>query len=147
MLLKKKEKDKRHHDLFAGLREWPTQLGLHPELATIVDRRSTSAENAQKGDSTGDSSGPHQDPALSAKVTTGGLSASISRWRRGATSYGLMGPGASCPDSNVEEPWVTITVEKRKVIFFLDSGAHFSVLLFSPGPQSNNKVILRGIFD
>jgi hypothetical protein len=29
--------------------------------------------------------------------------------------------------------------EKQKVIFFLDSGAHFSVLPFSPGPQSNDK--------
>jgi hypothetical protein len=30
-------------------------------------------------------------------------------------------------------------VEKQKVIFLLDSGAHFSVLPFSPGPQSNDK--------
>jgi hypothetical protein len=29
--------------------------------------------------------------------------------------------------------------EKQKVIFLLDSGAHFSVLPFSPGPQSNDK--------
>jgi hypothetical protein len=32
--------------------------GLHPEFATIVDRRSTSAENAQKGDNPGDSPPP-----------------------------------------------------------------------------------------
>jgi hypothetical protein len=29
--------------------------------------------------------------------------------------------------------------EKQKVIFLLDSGAHFSVLPFSPGLQSNDK--------
>jgi hypothetical protein len=46
---------------------------------------------------------------------------------------------------NVEEPQVTIMVEKRKVIFLLDSGAHFSVLPFSLGPWYNNKVIILGI--
>jgi hypothetical protein len=34
---------------------------------------------------------------------------------------------------------VAIMAEKRKVIFLLDSGANFSVLPFSPGPQSNDK--------
>jgi hypothetical protein len=29
--------------------------------------------------------------------------------------------------------------EKQKVIFLLDSGAHFSVLPFSPGARSNDK--------
>jgi hypothetical protein len=59
----------------------PLDWGLHPELATIVDRRGTSAENAQKGDSPGDSPTPNWDPALSAKVTTVGLSAPVSRWK------------------------------------------------------------------
>jgi hypothetical protein len=35
--------------------------------------------------------------------------------------------------------------EKQKVIFLLDSRAHFSVLPFPPGPQSNDKVITQGI--
>jgi hypothetical protein len=48
-------------------------------------------------------------------------------------------------DINVEEPQVAIIVDKRKVIFLLDSGACFSVLPFSPGPRSNNKVTIRGI--
>jgi hypothetical protein len=48
-----------------------------------VDRRGTSAENALKGDSLGDSSAPNWDPAFSAKVTTRGLSAPISRWKAG----------------------------------------------------------------
>jgi hypothetical protein len=34
-----------------------------------------------KGDSPGDSSAPNQDPALSARVTTGGLSVPVSRWK------------------------------------------------------------------
>jgi hypothetical protein len=53
------------------------------ELATIVDRRGTSAENVQKGDSLEDSPSPHQDPALSVKVTSGGLSAPVFRWKAG----------------------------------------------------------------
>jgi hypothetical protein len=61
----------------------PPNWGLYLELATIVDRRGTSTENAQKGDSPGDSPGPHWDLALSAKVTTGGLIAPISRWKVG----------------------------------------------------------------
>jgi hypothetical protein len=59
----------------------PPDWSLHPKLATIVDRRDTSVENDQKGDRPGNSLSPHWDPALSAKVTTGGLSAPISRWK------------------------------------------------------------------
>jgi hypothetical protein len=40
---------------------------------------------------------------------------------------------------------VAIMAEKQKIIFQLHSGAHFSVLPFSPGPQSNDKVIIQGI--
>jgi hypothetical protein len=67
----------------------------------------------------------------------------------GATSYGLMGPRppvhAPLLNINVEEPRVAIMVEKEKVIFLLDSGPHFSVLPFSPSPQSNDKIIIWGI--
>jgi hypothetical protein len=42
-------------DLIAALREYPHNRALHPEFATIVDRRGTSAGNAQKEDSLGDS--------------------------------------------------------------------------------------------
>jgi hypothetical protein len=34
---------------------------------------------------------------------------------------------------------VTMMAEKQKIIFLLDSGAHFSVLPFFPGPRSNDK--------
>jgi hypothetical protein len=80
---KKKEKDKKHHYFIAALSECPTWLGPTLKLATIVDMRGTSVENAQKGDSPGESPGSHWDLALSAKVTTGGLSAPISRWKVG----------------------------------------------------------------
>jgi hypothetical protein len=49
----------------------------------MVDRTGTPAENAKKGDSPGDSPAPNWDPALSAKVTTGGLSVPVSRWKVG----------------------------------------------------------------
>jgi hypothetical protein len=59
----------------------PPYWGLHLEFATIVDRRGTSTGNAKRGDSPGDRPAPNQDPVLSARVTTGGLSAHISRWK------------------------------------------------------------------
>jgi hypothetical protein len=100
----------------------------------------------KRGDSTGDSPTLNRDPALSAKVTTGGLSAPTSRW--GATSYGLMGPG---PLSTLHflalmlrSLGVAVMAEKQKVIFRLDGGAHFSVLPFSLGPWSNDKSYRSG---
>jgi hypothetical protein len=45
---------------------------------------------------------------------------------------------------NVEEPQVTIMVEKKNIILLLDSRSHFSVLSFSPGPWFNGKVIVWG---
>jgi hypothetical protein len=40
---------------------------------------------------------------------------------------------------------VAIIAEKQKIIFRLDSGAHFPVSPFSPRHQSNDKVIIWGI--
>jgi hypothetical protein len=34
---------------------------------------------------------------------------------------------------------VAIMTKKQNIIFWLDSGAHFSILPFSPGPQSSDK--------
>jgi hypothetical protein len=61
----------------------PADWDLHLEFATVLDRRGTSAGNAQRENSLGDSPTPLRDPALSAKVTTGGPSAPISRWKAG----------------------------------------------------------------
>jgi hypothetical protein len=47
---------------------------------------------------------------------------------------------ASWPHSTSwHQCWGAIMAEEQKVIFLLDSGACFSVLPFSPGPQSNDK--------
>jgi hypothetical protein len=84
-----------------------------------------------------------QPQRLSAKVTTGGLSAPVSTWKMRCTSYGLMGPGLLFMlhflASMLRSLGVAIMAEKQKVIFLLDSGAHFSVLPFSLGPRSNDK--------
>jgi hypothetical protein len=72
--------EKKIRDIMTSLLP-PPDRGLHPEFATMVDRRRISAENAQKGDSPRVGPAPNWDPALSAKVITGGLSAPISRWK------------------------------------------------------------------
>jgi hypothetical protein len=41
---------------------------------------------------------------------------------------------------------VAIMAEKRKVIFLLDSGVRFSVLLSLPVPGSITKVVVQGKF-
>jgi hypothetical protein len=40
--------------------------------------------------------------------------------------------------------WWPLSQKKKKIIFWLDSGAHFSVLSFSPGPRSNDKSYCSG---
>jgi hypothetical protein len=119
----------------------PPNWGLHPKLATIVNRRGTSTENAQKGNSLGDSPSPHQDPVLSAKVTTGGLSAPHLQMEGGVPPpmyLWVPGPPVQAPllIVNIKESQVSIMVEKQKVIFLQDSGACFSVLPFFPGSWS-----------
>jgi hypothetical protein len=68
--------------------------------------------------------------------------------RCGATPYGLMDPGPLSMlhflASMLRSLRVAIMAEKQKIIFQLDSGAHFSVLPFSPGPQSNDKSYCSG---
>jgi hypothetical protein len=54
--------EKKIRDTMASLllsEKAPTNWGLHPELATMVDRRGTSAEKAQKGDRQGVSPAPN----------------------------------------------------------------------------------------
>jgi hypothetical protein len=138
---KKRAKDKEtlwHHHSSQGV---PHLMGA--ELGTPVDRRGTSAENTQSGDSLGDSLGPHWDCAWKGNhwrskyphlQMEGKMPPPMDWW--------VPGPPVQAPllNINVEEPWVVIILEKWKVIFLLYSGAYFSVLPFSPGPWSNNKV-------
>jgi hypothetical protein len=103
-LTNRREKDKSQHDLI--------------ELATMMDRRGSSAENAQKGDSLGVSPTSHWDPPLSARVTTGGLSAPISRWK--VRCHLLWIDGSRLPDHapllgiNIEELWGSHNGRKMK---------------------------------
>jgi hypothetical protein len=66
--------------------------------------------------------------------------------RQGATFYGLMGPGLLSTlhflASMLRRLMVGIIAEKQKITFWLNSGAHSSVLPFSPSPQSDD---IRGI--
>jgi hypothetical protein len=69
-----------------------------------------------KGDSQGDSPAPNRDPALSAKVTTGGVSAPFTRWKVRCHLLWIYGsqPPVHAPLINIhiEEPQVVIMVEK-----------------------------------
>jgi hypothetical protein len=127
----------------------PPNWGLHLEFATMVDRRGTFTGNAKRGDSPGDSPTPLWDPAFSARVTTGGLSAPVSRWKVRCLLlriYVSQTPvHAPLLGIHVEEPQGSHNGREAKVIFLLDSGACFSVLPLSPSPQSNDEVIIWGI--
>jgi hypothetical protein len=85
----------------------------------------------KRGDSTGDSPTPNEDPDLSAKVT-----------------YGLMDPSPLSMlqflASMLRSLGIAMMTEKEKIIFWLDSGAHFSVLPFSLVPSPMTKVIMWG---
>jgi hypothetical protein len=98
-LTKKREMDKKSSLLNHSSQGVSPQWGLTPGFGTTVDKRGTSAGNAQKGDSQRDSPSLHWDHAPSSRVITRGLSAPSPRRRQNATSYGLMGPGSSCPGS------------------------------------------------
>jgi hypothetical protein len=118
-------------------------------LATIVGGRNTSNENVHGGGILGDSPGSLWDPALSVRAITR-ATLSLSPFREEARWLSqMMGPRspvqALVHDSQTEGPGVILTVEKHKPIFPLDSRAHFSVIPFSSGPKSNNKVSIWGI--
>jgi hypothetical protein len=82
-----REKKKRH-DLIAA----PTRLGSTSWVCYHGRQEGHFCTECLRGDSLGDSATLKQDPALSAKVTTGTLSAPSPDRRWGATSYELMGP-------------------------------------------------------
>jgi hypothetical protein len=122
----------------------PPYWGLHlwwtgGELLQRMPRRGTAWEIAPP---------PNQDPALSAKETTGGLSAPISRWK--VKSHLLWIDGSWPPVHapllviNVEEPRGSHNGRKAKGHFPTRQWSLF-ILPFSPGPQSNDKVIVWGL--
>jgi hypothetical protein len=137
-----REKDNRH-DLIAT----PTRLRPTSWVCYHGGQEEHFFRECLRGDSMGDSPAPNQDPALSAKVTTRGLSASITRWK---ARCHLLWIGRSWAPVHtpllgidVEEPhgshYDKTTTTTKKIIFRLDTRTHFSVLPYSPGPQSNDK--------
>jgi hypothetical protein len=95
-----------------------------------------------KGDSPGVSPTPNRDPALSAKVTTGGLIAPASRWK--ARCHLLWIDGSQSPvhapvlGINVEEPCGSHYGRKTKDHFLARQWSLFPCLTFH-SPQSNDK--------
>jgi hypothetical protein len=81
-----------------------------------------------KVDSLGDSPTPNQDPALSAKVTTGVLNVPVSRWKVRCHLLWIYGPQppvhAPPLGMNVEEPWSSHNDKKGK--------GHFPARQWSP---------------
>jgi hypothetical protein len=71
-----REKDKRQ-DLIAA----PTRLGPTAQVCYHGGQEGHFCRECLRGDSLGDSPTSKWDPTLSAKVTTGGLSAPVSRWK------------------------------------------------------------------
>jgi hypothetical protein len=137
-----REKNKRH-DLIAA----PIQLGPTSRGCYHGGQEGHFCRECLRGDSPGDRPAPNQDPTYSAKVTTGGLSAHISRWK--ARSHLLYIDGSRPPvhspllGIDVEEPHVSHYDKKQKTIFQPNSEAHFSDLSLSPSPQSNDKFIIQ----
>jgi hypothetical protein len=128
----------------------PPNWVLHPELATTVDRRGTSAEGAQKGRQPRRQLRPQPGPCPPCKGNHWRSKCPPSPdERQGATSYGLMGPGFLSTlhflASMSRSLGVAIMAEKQKIIFWLNSGAHFSVLPFSPSPWSNTRLSFGAI--
>jgi hypothetical protein len=64
--------------------------------------------------------------------------------RRSATSYGLMGPGLLSTLYFLASMLRSHNGKKAKGHFLPRQWSCFSVLLFSPGPRSNDKVIVWG---
>jgi hypothetical protein len=96
-----------------------------------------------KRDSLGVSPAPNQDPALSAKVTTGGLSAPSPDGRQGATTYGLMGPDLLFMlhflALMLRSIMIAIMAEKQKIVELITL-SYLSLLV--PSPMT--KVIIWG---
>jgi hypothetical protein len=76
----------------------------------MVDRRAL-LQRMLKGDSSGDSPTPTHDPALSARVTSGGLSAPVTRWKVRCHLLWIYGSWPS-----VRAPLINIDIEESQVV-------------------------------
>jgi hypothetical protein len=137
--IKRREKDKRHHDLITALKEGPPNWGLHPQLATTVNRRGTSTENALKGGQPRRQPHPQPGPCPFCKGNhcrskcphlqmEGGVQPLMDWWVLGLLSM------LHFLTSMLRSLWVAIMAEKWKAIYLLESGAHFFLTFLSWSP-------------
>jgi hypothetical protein len=133
-----REKDKRYDRIVA-----PTRLGPTSRVCYHGGQEGHFCRECLRGDSLGDSPAPTRDPALSAKVTTGGLSASISRWKLRCHLLWIDGsqPPVHTPllGIHVEEPRGSHNDRKVKGHFPVMTVEHISLFYLSlqvPGPMT-----------
>jgi hypothetical protein len=133
-----REKNKTH-DLIAA----PTRLGPTSQVCYHSGKEGHFCRECLRGDSPGDTPAPNQDPILSAKVTYGGLSAPISRWK--ARCPLVRNDGSQAPvhtpllGINVEQPHGSHYHKKRKIIFLARQWSLFLsyLSLWVPVPVTN----------
>jgi hypothetical protein len=149
-LTRKREKDRRHHNLMMVLREFPSWRGPNARTCYHCGQEGNFKWECPWGGQPGRYPWPPLGPWPLCKGN---------HWKShcphlhsekrpdGSTECFVLGPLVQAPVLviQIEEHRVVLMVEKHKVIFLLDSGAHFSVILFSPGPRSNNKVSVWSI--
>jgi hypothetical protein len=117
---KRKMKKKKKRDVMTSFLP-PPDCSLYPELATMVDRRGISSENAQTGGQHGRQPHPQLGPCPLCKGNHWRSKCPSSPYRRQATSYGLMGPGTLSTLQflalMLRSLGVAMMAEKQKIIF------------------------------
>jgi hypothetical protein len=128
-ITKRREKDKKLHNLSAALREGPTRLGPTSQVCYHCGQEGPLPQGMQKGRAARETAPP---PTGTAKITTGGLSAPASRWKARCHPLWIdeSQPPVHTPRIHAEEPQSSHDNREAKVIFLLDSGAQFSALPF-----------------
>jgi hypothetical protein len=149
-LTKRRQKDKRHHDLIAAVREGATQLGPTPRACYHCGQEGHFHRECPEDGHPGRQPCPQSGPCHLYKGNNRVSKSPHLQMEGGVPTpmdWLVPRPPVQAPllSNNVEEPQVVIMVENWQVIFLLDSGARFSVLPFSLGPQSNDKAIARSI--